>query len=70
MAYKEYKVIEISESVLSSMLLGEAKLPVRKMETTFNEMAQQGWQVVFQLIEKKRTLLFWQRESLVVTFGR
>jgi len=40
------------------------------MEVTINELASEGWQVVFQVIEKKRYLLFWSREAVIITFGR
>ena len=30
----------------------------------------EGWQVVFQIIEEKRMMLFWKREAVIVTLGR
>jgi len=68
--FKEYKVLLIAESGISTLLLGSGKLPVKKIETVLNEKAAEGWQVVFQVIEKKRFLLFWTREALLVTLGR
>lgn len=70
MSYKEYKVVHIVEGGCGTILLGASGLPVKKMEVTFNELASQGWQVVFQVIEKKRFLLFWSREAVIITFGR
>ena len=60
----------IAESGISTLLLGSGKLPVKKIEAVLNEEAAEGWQVVFQVIEKKRYLLFWTREALLVTLGR
>jgi len=40
------------------------------MEVTLNELASQGWQVVFQVIERKRFMLLWVREAVIVTLGR
>ena len=40
------------------------------METTLNKEVTDGWQVVFQIIENKRFLLFWSREAVVITLGR
>ncbi len=68
--FKEYKVLLIAESGISTLLLGSGKLPVKKIETVLNEEVADGWQVVFQVIEKKRFLLFWTREALLVTLGR
>ena len=60
----------IAESGISTLLLGSGKLPVKKIEMVLNEEVAEGWQVVFQVIEKKRFLLFWTREALLVTLGR
>ncbi|MCF8307416.1 MAG: DUF4177 domain-containing protein [Bacteroidales bacterium] len=68
--YSEYKVILITESGCSSIFLGSATLPVEKVNQRLNKEAKEGWQVVFQVIEKKRTALFWSREALLVTLGR
>ena len=69
MQYLKYKVIVIEESGLSTLLVGSAKLPIEKIERTLNQQAKTGWQVVFQVIEKRRFLLFWSREAMVVTLG-
>lgn len=68
--YSQYKVEVIEESGLSTLLLGSAKLPISKIQKVFNENARAGWQVVFQLVERRRFLLFWSREAMVVTFGK
>jgi len=68
--YKQYKVIAVSESGLSVMFLGAATLPLQKIEMELNAAAAQGWQVVFQILEQKRHLLFWKVDCLVITLGR
>lgn len=70
MNYKEYKVIKVSEGGCSTIFLGASKIPVKKMEEELNELATRGWQVVFQVIEDKRFLLFWTRESVIITLGK
>jgi hypothetical protein len=70
MAYSEYKVVHIVEGGCGTILLGSAGLPVKKMETTLNKEAADGWQVVFMVVEQKRFLLFWTRESVIITLGR
>jgi hypothetical protein len=70
MAYKEYKVINVVEGGLGTIILGASGIPVKKMETVLNLEASDGWQVVFQVIEKKRFLLFWSREAVIITLGR
>ena len=68
--YKEYKVINVMEGGLGAIFLGSSSIPIKKMETMLNKEAAQGWQVVFQLVERKRLLLFWTREAVIVTLGR
>ena len=70
MAYKEYKVIHIVEGGLGTIFLGASGIPIKEMEIRLNREVQSGWQVVFQIIEQKRFLLFWSREAVVVTLGR
>lgn len=68
--YNEYKVIHIVEGGCGTLLLGASGLPLKKFEATLNKEAADGWQVVFQIIEQKRFLLFWSREAIIVTLGR
>ena len=70
MAYKEYKVLHIVEGGLGTIFLGASGIPIKEMEVRLNREAQSGWQVVFQIVEQKRFLLFWSREAVVVTLGR
>lgn len=68
--YSQYKVEVIEEGGLSTLLLGSAKLPLALVQKVLNENARMGWQVVFQIVEKRRFLLFWTREAMIVTFGK
>jgi hypothetical protein len=68
--YNEYKVIHVVEGGCGTLLLGSSGLPLKKLESTLNTEASSGWQVVFQVIENKRFLLFWNREAIIVTLGR
>lgn len=70
MLFKEYKVISVQEGGCGTILLGSSALPMAKIEATLNKESADGWQVVFQVIESKRMLLFWSRESMVITLGR
>ena len=70
MKYNEYKVVHVVEGGCGTLLLGSSGLPLKKLESTLNKEAADGWQVVFQVIENKRFLLFWSRESVIVTLGR
>lgn len=70
MAYKEYKVIHIVEGGLGTIFLGASGIPIKKMETTLNKEASEGWEVVFQIVEMKRFFLFWSREAVVITLGK
>lgn len=68
--YKEYKVVHIVEGGCGTILLGSSGLPIKKIEAELNLLAAEGWQMVFQVIERKRFLLFWDRESAIITLGR
>jgi len=70
MAYREYKVIAVSEGALGTIFLGASGLPIKRMELELNEAAADGWQMVFEVIEKKRFWLFWSRETVIITLGR
>ena len=70
MAFKEYKVLRVNEGACGSLLLGASTIPIQKFESELNKQAAEGWQVIFEIIEKKRFLLFFQRESLIITLGR
>jgi hypothetical protein len=52
------------------LLWGSSKIPVQKLEKLLNEHARDGWEVVFQVVEARRLLLLWTRESMIVTLGR
>ncbi|MDC0611478.1 DUF4177 domain-containing protein [Vibrio sp.] len=68
--YKEYKVVHVVEGGCGTILLGSSGLPLQRLESDLNKYAQDGWQVVFQVIERKRFMLFWQREAVILTLGR
>lgn len=70
MKYTEYKVIHVVEGGLGTIFLGASGIPLQKMEAELNQHVQDGWQLVFQCIEKKRYMLFWQREAVIMTLGR
>ena len=70
MTFKEYKVLTVVEGGLSTIFLGASYIPVEKMEETLNKAARSGWTLVFQVVEKRRFLLFWKREAVIMTFGR
>ena len=58
----------VKEGVLGTLFLGSSKLPIKKIEEVMNEYGKDGWDVSFQVIEKSRMWLFWEREALIITF--
>ncbi|GAD89444.1 MULTISPECIES: DUF4177 domain-containing protein [Vibrio] len=70
MRFSEYKVVHIVEGGCGTILLGSSGLPMQKIEAELNKYAQDGWQLVFQVIEHKRFWLFWSREAAIITLGR
>lgn len=67
---REYKVEVVQEGALGTLFFGASKLPVEKMEERMNELGRERWEVTFIIIEKKRMLLFWEREAAIITFSR
>ncbi len=70
MAYTEYKIVHVAEGGLGTIILGASGLPLKKLESILNKEAADGWQLVFQLVEQKRYMLFWKREAVIITLGR
>ena len=70
MAYKEYKVIYVTEGGCGTILLGASGLPIQKLEAELNAHAADDWQLVFQTLENKRYMLFWKREAIIITLAR
>jgi hypothetical protein len=68
--YDEYKVIHVVEGGCGTIFLGSSGLPLKKLESTLNAEATDGWQLVFQVIENKCFMLFWSREAVILTLGR
>ena len=68
--FTEYKVIVVCESGYSTLLLGAASLPTDILQQRLNQEAMNGWQCVFQIVERRRFLLFWTREAIICTLAR
>ena len=67
---KEYKVEVVKEGALGTIFFGSSKMPLKKMEEVMNKYGEDGWDVEFQLVEKRRLLFFWSREAAIITFSR
>lgn len=65
-----YKVVEVAESGISVIFLGSSSVPLQKVEMELNRMESQGWKLAFQVVEKKRFLLFWSVDRIILTFHR
>lgn len=70
MAYSEYRVEIVTESGCSTLLFGASAFPAERLEQYLTEQARDGWQLAFMVVERRRFLLFWAREAVVVTLGR
>lgn len=68
--FKEYKVVHLTEGGCGTIFLGASGVPITKMEALLNKEVQEGWQMVFQVVEQKRFMLFWKREAVIITLGR
>ena len=66
----EYKVIDVADGAVSSVLLGEGRIETQVLEAYLNAMAAEGWRMVFMEKVMQRHLLTSDRETLMVTFER
>lgn len=66
----EYKVIDVADGAISSLLLGEGRIETGILEAYINAMASEGWRMVFMTKVMQRHLVVSDRETLMVTFER
>lgn len=66
----KYKVVEVAESGISVIFLGSSSIPLPRVELELNKQAAEGWALDFQVLEKKRFLLFWSVDRLILTFRK
>lgn len=66
----EYKVIDVADGSISSLLLGEGRIETGVLEAYINAMASEGWRMVFMSKVMQRHLVVSDRETLMVTFER
>jgi hypothetical protein len=63
--FNEYKIIQVTEGGLGTVFLGASGIPVKKMEIALNQEVADGWQVVFQVIEKRDFYFFGNENRLL-----
>lgn len=66
----EYKVIDVADGAVSSVLLGDGRIETAVLEAYINAMAAEGWRMVFMEKVMQRYMLTSDRETLMVTFER
>lgn len=66
----EYKVIDVADGSISSVLLGEGRIETSVLEAYINAMAAQGWRMIFMTKVMQRHLVISDRETLMITFER
>lgn len=66
----EYKVIDVADGAISSILLGEGRIETEVLEAYINAMASEGWRLVFMEKVMQRHLVVADRETLMITFER
>lgn len=67
---KQYKIELVQEGAMGTLFLGASGLPVKQLQECLNRNAEEGWEMVFQVIEKRRMAGLWTRETIVVTFAK
>ena len=66
----EYKVIDVADGSISSLLLGEGRIETAVLEAYINAMASEGWRLIFMTKVMQRHLVVSDRETLMITFER
>ncbi len=66
----EYKVLMVQESGAATLFLSASGLPLKKLQAALNENAADGWELAFQVVERRRFLLFWSRDAVILTLVR
>ena len=66
----EYKVIDVADGAISSLLLGEGRIETSVLQAYINAMASEGWRMVFMEKVMQRHLVISDRETLMITFER
>lgn len=65
-----YIVEKFSEGAIGTILLGASSFNPDKLSEIINTHASAGYRMIFQVKEHRRMLLFWKRESILMTFER
>lgn len=66
----EYKVIDVADGAISSVLLGEGRIETAVLEAYINAMATEGWRMIFMEKVMQRHMVISDRETLMITFER
>jgi hypothetical protein len=66
----EYKVIDVADGEISSLLLGEGRIETNVLQAYINAQASEGWRMVFMEKVMQRHLVISDRETLMITFER
>lgn len=66
----EYKVIDVADGAISSLLLDQGRIETDVLQAYLNAMAAEGWRMVFMANVMQRHLIVSDRETLMVTFER
>ena len=66
----EYKVIDVADGAISTVLLGDGRIETKVLEAYINAMAAEGWRMVFMEKVMQRYLLTNERETLMISFER
>lgn len=66
----EYKVIDVADGAISSVLLGEGRIETAVLQAYLNAMASEGWRMVFMANVMQRHAVISNRETLMITFER
>lgn len=65
-----YHVAVVCDSGLSTLFFGGGNIAAERLQRLLCEMGDQGWRLSTMVTERRRFLLFWNREAVICTFEK
>lgn len=66
----EYRVLTVNENLWAALFFGQAALKEGRIQSRLNTQGAEGWDMVFQVVESRRVLLLWSRQTMIITMRR
>ena len=65
-----YKTIQVTEGRIGGLFFGASNVSIKKIDKQLNKMSKDGYELVFMVRDTVRSLVFWSRERVLLTFKK